>query len=452
MKGKLLICAYYFPPIGTPGSFRWKEFVKHLSSRGWKTDVLTIYTFRNHPNYDPKLLEDMSDEVRIFRTYPGVMHHLSSLLLSKGNTIASPEHSEGIAKQADNQQSTSPHTPDSFRQTVGKFLFKIFEKGLRAIFIPDEAVSWLPFALIKGRQLIKENSYDVIISSGFPFTCHILGFLLKWLSGGRPWIADYGDPWVYNPSFPLPRWRSFIDKKIESRVLKTVNKVIITTDKTKEHYLDLYPFLKSEDIKLITQGFSHVGFHEAPPETTDKFSIVYTGMFYKANEPFMFFDALKYVKEIWKDLEVIIAGNMPNDKYRRYAENNGLSEIVHFIGFVPQKRAFSLQKGASLLLLIGPSGGIQVPGKTYEYVAARRPILSIKVDDYDIASTVVERLKRGITVQNDSQKITESIIHLYNLWKNKRLESGFNLEYVDEFCWDRLTDKLEETILEATQT
>lgn len=431
---RLLICAYYFPPIGTPRSYRWREFVKRLS-KNWEIDVLTIHTFDNHPSYDPTLLEDLPDRVRIFRTYPGIMHHFASLFLSKA---------------IGNKQSTPHESQNSLKQRAGKFLFKAFEKKLRAIFIPDEAITWLPFMLIKGRRLIEENRYDAIISSGFPFTCHIGGFFLRHISRGKPWIADYGDPWLYNPSFPLPKWRSFIDKQIEFRVLKTVNKVIVTTEMMKEHYLNLYSFLKSEDIKVITQGFSHQGFHEPSPETTNKFRVVYTGIFYKDGEPFKFFDSLNHIKEIWKDLEVIIAGNMPNDEYKRYSDNNGLSKVIHFIGFVPQKRALSLQKGASLLLLIGHGGGIQVPGKTYEYVAAKRPILSIKMDSCDIASTVVGRFKRGISVENDPQKISESITHLYNLWKNKHLESEFNLEDVDEFCWDRLTERLEETILEVT--
>ena len=446
MKGKLLICAYYFPPIGTPRSYRWREFVTHLSSKGWKIDVLTIDTSNKHPNYDSKLLDNLPTEVRIFRTYPGIMHHFSSLLLSKRNAITSK------AKQSNNYEFTSPDTQTSFRQTIGRSLFRIFEKSLRTVFIPDEAVTWLPFAILKGRKLTKENSYDVIISSGFPFTCHIVGFFLKQASGGKPWIADYGDPWVNNPSFALPKWRSFIDKEIESRILNSVNKIIVNTDRTKDHYLNLYPFLKSEDIKVITQGFSKEGFHEVSPEITDKFRIVYTGVFYKDREPFILFDALTHVKEIWKDLEVIIAGNITKDEYKKYAENKGLSEIVRFIGFVPQKKALSFQKGASVLLLIGNRGGIQVPGKIYEYFASKRPILSITIDKYDIASTFVNRFKRGISVENDSEKLSESIIYLYNLWKNKRLESEFNLEDVDEFCWDRLAEKLEETILEATDS
>jgi glycosyltransferase involved in cell wall biosynthesis len=433
---RLLICTYYFPPIGTPRSYRWREFVKCLS-KNWEIDVLTIYTFNNHPNYDPKLLEDLPDRVRIFRTYPGIMHHFSSLFLGK----------------ATGNKRSIPHNGQiSLRQRVGKFLFKAFEKKLRAIFIPDETITWLPFVLARGKRLMEENRYDAIISSGFPFTCHIVGFFLKRISRGKPWIADYGDPWAYNPTFPSPNWRSFIDKKLESKILRSVNKVIVTTDKTKEHYLNLYHFLKSEDIEVITQGFSQEELKGISPETTDKFRIVYTGIFYKTRGPFVFFDALSSLKEIWKDLEVIIAGNMPNDEYKRYAENNGLSGIVRFIGFVPQKRALSLQSGASLLLLIGHGGGIQVPGKIYEYVAAKRPILSIKMDDYDIASTVVERFKRGISVKNDPQKISESIIHLYNLWKNKCLKSEFNLEDIDEFCWDRLTERLEETILEVTRS
>lgn len=437
MKGKLLICTYYFPPIGTPRSYRWREFVTHLYSKGWKIDVLTIDTSNKHPNYDSKLLDNLPTEVRIFRTYPGIIHHFSSFLLSK---------------DTDNREPTSSENQSPLKQRAGRSLFRTFEKSLRTVFIPDEAVSWLPFALLKGRWLIKENSYDAIISSAFPFTCHIVGYFLKQLSGGKPWIADYGDPWVNNPSFDLPKWRSFIDKEIESRILNSVNKIIVNTDRTKEHYLNLYPFLKSEDIKVITQGFSKKGFHEVSPEITDKFRIVYTGIFYKDREPFILFDALTHVKEIWKDLEVIIAGNITKDEYKQYAENKGLSEIVRFIGFVPQKKALSFQKGASVLLLIGNRGGIQVPGKIYEYFASKRPILSITIDKYDIASTFVDRFKRGISVENDSEKLSESIIYLYNLWKNKRLESEFNLEDVDEFCWDRLAEKLEETILEATDS
>jgi glycosyltransferase involved in cell wall biosynthesis len=304
---------------------------------------------------------------------------------------------------------------------------------------------------MKGNKLVKENSYDVIISSGFPFTCHIIGFFLKRFSGGKPWIADYGDPWVNNPSFPLPKWRSSIDKKIESKILRYANRLIFTTDKTKEHYLNLYPFLKSEDINVITQGFSHKEFSESMPERTDKFRIVYTGSFYKDGEPFIFFDALKRVKQNWKDIEVIIVGNMPNDEYKRYAENSGLSESVQFIGFVPNKRAISLQKGASVLLLIGHGRGIQVPGKTYEYIAAKRPILSIKMDSADITSFIVDRFKRGISVENDPLKISQAIIDLYNSWKTYRLESEFNLEDIDEFRWDKLANNLERTILEVAE-
>ncbi len=433
---RLLICAYYFPPIGTPRSYRWREFVKRLS-KNLEIDVLTIHTFDNHPNYDPKLLEDLPDRVRIFRTYPGIMHHFSSLLLGKAK---------------DNKQFNPNKRQIPLRRRVGKYLFRAFENKLRAIFIPDEAVTWLPFVLIKGKRLIEKNGYDVIISSGFPFTCHIVGFFLKRISHGKPWIADYGDPWAYNPTFLLPKWRSFIDKIIESKILKAVNKIIVTTDRTKEHYLNLYHFLKPQDIEVITQGFSQKEIEGISPETTDKFRIVYTGIFYKTREPFVFFDALSGLKDIWEDLEIIIAGDTSNDEYRRYTEDKGLSEIVRFIGFVPQKRALSLQKGASLLLLIGTAGGIQVPGKVYEYIAARRPILLIKMDSYDVASAVIERFKRGICIENDSKKISESISYLYNLWKNKRLDCEFNLEGVDKFSWDRLAEKLEKIILEITET
>jgi len=434
MKGRILLCAYYFPPTGTPRSYRWKEFVKQLSSKGWEIDVLTIRTSHDHPNYDPQLLENIPDEVRIFRTYPGIMHHLSGLLFSK---------------TSGNDKSALFYSYDSMRQGVGRLLFKFFENGLRYLFIPDEAVFWLPFALLKGYTLNKENSYDFIISSAFPFTCHILGFILKQFNRPIHWIADYGDPWVNNPLLPMPKWRSYTDKKIESKILKSANKLIVTTEKTKELYLSLYPFLRNENIKVISQGFSPEEYSEVSPETTNKFRIVHTGKFYKADEPLILFNALKQLKQIWKDLEIVITANLVNDDYKRYIETNGLSGIVNFVGLVPHQRAIALQKGASLLLLIGHRGGIQVPGKIYEYTAAQRPILSIKNGDDDLAAKLVEKLNRGITVRNDLQEIKESLKQLYNLWKNKNLDRNFDLEYVDEYSWNRLADVLNETMIEA---
>jgi glycosyltransferase involved in cell wall biosynthesis len=437
MRGRILICAYYFPPIGTPRSYRWKEFVKQLFSKGWEIDVLTIRSSQNHPSYDPQLLENIPDEVRIFRTYSGIMHHLSSFLLSK---------------TTGDSRSSLFHSYESMRQGMGRLLYNIYETGLRYLFIPDEAVVWLPFALLKGFALNRENRYELIISSGFPFSCHVLGYILKQFNGDTHWIADYGDPWVNNPILPMPKWRSWTDKKMESKILKSANRIIVTTQETKEHYLSLYPFLRNENIKAISQGFSPEEYNEVSPETTNKFRIIHTGKFYKANEPIKFFHALKQLKQIWKDLEIVITADLVNDNCKSYVKNNGLSEIVRFSGFVPHQRAIALQKGASLLLLTGHRGGIQVPGKIYEYIAAKRPILSIKNDDTDVASKIVEKHNRGIVVQNNPQMIKDSLMHFHNLWKNRNLDRKFNLEYVDDYSWDTLGNKLHETILEAQQT
>jgi glycosyltransferase involved in cell wall biosynthesis len=435
MKGKILLCAYYFPPIGTPRSYRWKELVKQLSLRGWEIDVLTIRVSQNHPNYDPELLEDIPNDVTILRTYPGIMHRLSALLMKKPFNTECSSLNHGV----------------SLRRWIGEFLLSIFEKGFRTLLIPDEAATWIPFALITGRKLVRKNNYDLIISSAFPFTSHVAGYFLKYFDNGKAWIADYGDPWVSNPYLRVPKWRAKIDKRLETVLLKSASKIIVNTDTTKDHYLSLYPFLKPQDIKVITQGFSREGFLESPPETADRFRIVYAGIFYKDREPYAFFDALKNLKEIWKDVEVIIAGNISKAEYHRYAKDNGLSEIVRFIGFVPQKRIFSLEKGASVLLLIGNRGGIQVPGKVYEYFASKRPILHITLDENDITSALVEKFRRGISVANDPKKLSESITYLYNLWKSKRLDKEFNLKEIDEFCWDILAEKLEETILDVME-
>ena len=155
---------------------------------------------------------------------------------------------------------------------------------------------------------------------------------------------------------------------------------------------------------------------------------------------------------MWSDLEIVMTGTMVDSEYKGYIKNNGLSEIVRFVGFVPHKTAIALQKGASLLLLMGHRDGVQVPGKLYEYVAAQRPILSIKYEEADLSSKIVEKLNRGITVQNNPQMIKNALIHFHKLWKNKDLDRSFNLKHVDDYSWDRLGNKLHEAILETQQT
>src|SRR5919109_814038 len=64
---KVLVIAYYFPPLGLSGVQRTLKFVKYLPQFGWEPTVLTV-TPTGYYAQDPSLLEEIRDRpIRIER-------------------------------------------------------------------------------------------------------------------------------------------------------------------------------------------------------------------------------------------------------------------------------------------------------------------------------------------------------------------------------------------------
>ena len=65
---RVLVMAYYFPPMGLSGVQRTLKFVKYLPEFGWEPMVLTTNS-GSYYAYDDTLLDELtSDKIKIFRT------------------------------------------------------------------------------------------------------------------------------------------------------------------------------------------------------------------------------------------------------------------------------------------------------------------------------------------------------------------------------------------------
>ena len=421
---RILVCTPTFPPTSGPRSLRWIQFTDYLSRKGWEVDVLTITPLPGSPRYDAESLRTLPERVAVHRTFPGVLYSLIYRYASKRTVTAEGQGGRGKSR-------------------FSKMVRKLDQVG-RSLLIPDGSIEWLPFALRRGRMLCKDNRYDALVSVGYPYTSHVIAsFLRKHVRG--PWIADYGDPWSFFPYF-LPPWRKAIDRRLESLLLKRMDKIIVTTEETKAGYLSHFPFLKGEALEVIPQGYNREQFSAVEPEKPEGFRIVYTGVFYgKIREPFTFFSAVSELTDI--DLEVVVAGRV-EDVYREYVAKQGLGGQIRFAGNIAHDRSVALQKGATLLLLLGNLSRYQLPSKVYEYLASKRPILSVRYQEADIASRMVEKYRRGLVIENDKEKIKKAIRSLYSDWKEGRLEKRFDLKEVEEYSWDSIDVKFERVVRE----
>src|SRR3954452_11809910 len=161
---RVLIVAYYFPPLGGAGSLRVSGLATHLPEYGWEPTVLAP---RNGAYYrDPQI---PFSERQVIRTPSIELSRTGKRLLRAGGT-------DLVAAE-----------PDRARVAVRS-------AARAALYFPDAQVGWYAPALVTARRALREHRFDAIVSSSFPITAHLVARRLH-RRMRIPWIAEFRDPW-----------------------------------------------------------------------------------------------------------------------------------------------------------------------------------------------------------------------------------------------------------------
>lgn len=411
---KILMIAYPFPPYGGM-SQRTVYFANHMADKGHQVDVIAATPSILFHGYDDGLVSLISDKVRVHRTFAGTLHHLRYRIRHINKKIRNDD--SGIVLKIDR------------------------------ILSPFSTSEWLPLGFLRSARLCRSNDYDLVYCHGDPYIANVLALMLKKIFK-VPWVMYVGDPRYFGIYSSFKR----VLKRLESVCLKSASSIVVNCPETRDGYLRHFPEIERKKYHVITDGFDRRRFDEIAGETSEKFRIVYTGVFYNSvREPVELFKALgSLAGEGLGEIELVIAGEEAG-RYRKIIGEQGLDGRVRFLGHQPHDRAISLQKGATVLLLIGWSGGYQVPGKLFEYLAAQRPIMVVRYDKDDVASRIVDRYQSGVIVDNNAGEVAATIRKLHGLWKENRLEAAFNLDEKEEFTWEKLSGDLEDLFVSVTE-
>lgn len=417
MSKKVLIIAYYFPPVGGGGVQRTSKFVKYLLRLGWEPLVLTvkekIYR-KTHRKLDVTLLDDILNGVRVVRT--------DSIDLAD------------ISKAVKTRIEANPS-----RLSLKSLINKI--SGL--IINPDSQMFWIPIATIEGLKLIKKYKIDVIYSTANPWSDHIIGAIIKKVTG-RPWVADYRDAWNTNPYLVhSSRARKEIQLFLEKQVIKLADKVIFATEGMKKDYNQMF-----EDGKFVTirNGFDPDDFISAKPKKFFKFTILYSGNIWPYTRPYYFISAMsnwiKKYPEIRKDIMINFLG-IVDEETKSFIRKENLEDIVSLTGYLPHKESISLLLGADVLLLTIDEGGKSIlTGKIFEYLASGRPMLAL-VPPLGMAADLLRKEGRGefIVGPRDVESIENKIMSLYIKYKNGCLPI-YPVHNLEAYTRRKATEKL----------
>lgn len=379
---KVLMVAHQFPPVGGSGVQRTVKFVKYLRNFEWEPVVFTRATGRMSLK-DETLFKDIPKGIKIIRSaafdfseFPGIL---------------------GIP---------------------GKILN-------RKILIPDGEFLWQFFGRHKAYSEVRDSHTDLIYTTSYPYSDHLLGLYLKRKFPGIPWVADFRDEWTKNPNiidYKYGKFRTDVEKKLESEVLYNADRVIANTPFMMENFLIDRNELRDK-FDVIPNGYDEEDFRNLSfkPPKNKRFTITYAGLLYGRRKPDRFFEAagkLLSQKGIPKNrFRIRLIGNFKMQHLFNLLSKNGLEDVAEVLPYMKHHESIrQLLKSDALLLVAGEGEEAFYLGKIFEYMYTGRPILAV-VPERGAAADLIRNSGTGLVAETtDTNAIAENLLRLYNSW------------------------------------
>jgi len=238
---------------------------------------------------------------------------------------------------------------------------------------------WIPFAVRKGKSLVKALNMDVVLSSFPDFASLKVAEKIAEVTKTKL-ITDFRDPpyWIYDniKSTAKSRYHQMIVEKAISRSQCVLACTTLAKKSLAEHYNI------NEKITLISNGYDAELIAQLPAyraENKGIFEIVHIGSFYDDGRDIKpIVKALEGHSTAQKPIKLRLVGDYPDAATIKYINEISKSLVVAIEPPVPIVKALSIAKQAdALLLLQGQRFNRQIPAKVYEYLALNRPIWAV---------------------------------------------------------------------------
>ncbi len=351
----LLVVAYFFPPLGGGGVQRTVKFLKYLRPLGWRAEVVTVRAARSWV-VDPTLAAEVPADTVVHRT----------AALTPGPLGVGRDGARGVRSAA---------------------AIRWLRRLSSLVLVPDAYAGWFPFALARARERLEAGGIDAVLTTSSPDTAHLVGLVLR-ERFQIPWIADFRDPWMRRLTFQAPTAAHHkLHHWLEGRVLERADRIVVTNEATRDDFLARHPKIPAARLAVIPNGFdpedlAPLNQQLRPPRNADELVLTHTGLLSGKRTLAPIAAAMSRIfaehPELRQRLTLRQIGPR-EDVNDDIVARAGIGDRVVFLP--PTTHAAILeemtQAGALLLLeAAGPEGQLITPGKIFEYLASRGPILA----------------------------------------------------------------------------
>jgi glycosyltransferase involved in cell wall biosynthesis len=383
---KVLLIAFHFNQTNAVASKRLRGIAKYLPQFGWEPIIIvpklnnSINEEYKYENLNFKIVEtdyeDMVDKWK--KKFKNIL---------KGQNDSNLYFNEKVTINNENFTINNENKNNKSNKTQNKLISKSISMAGEIFAYPDGEKYWYEPAMEVSKEIIEINNIKAIISSSWPATSHIIAKDLK-NQYNISWIADFRDIWNMNPYLNHTFIRTYFEKKLEIETLQYADVLTTTTNLAKKTLEKLHP---NKKIYTITSGFHleeivnnySLDNRENPLKKSEKLNFIYAGLLYGGKrDPTLLFSGIRQLidegKIKAKNLELDFYGD--EDNLKNLAKKYNIENIVNINGFISHKDVLQKQKESQALVLLSWNNKKEemfLPGKIFEYLAAKRPVLSI---------------------------------------------------------------------------
>ena len=296
------------------------------------------------------------------------------------------------------------------------------------------------------RDFLEKENIDSIITTGPPHSVHLIGDGLKQKFDVR-WVADFRDPWTsigYHKKLKLTKSSQQKHKELESRVLNNADKIIVTSETTKSEFEGI----TKKPISVISNG--HDSNYKGSSNLDDHFTITHIGSLLTGRNPK---NLWKVLSEIARENEVFranlqleflgVVSQDVMDSLHRYE----LEPYIKLKGYVSHAAAIRKQRSSQVLLLIEidseETKGI-IPGKLFEYMSAKRPILAVGPENWEVTGLIKETDTGKIFVYKSHSDLKDVILNWFKAFKDRSL--SVSPKNIEKYSRRSLTEELSKLL------
>ncbi len=363
----LLVC-YYWPPSSGGGLMRWFKMSKYWEDKNHK---LIIYTPQvdNPPGYDPTLESQIPSNLEVIKSPIWEPHKLYARFMGKKD--------KGVYSGFIQEE-----------KPTWKSRLSIWIRS--NLFIPDARMFWIRPSIKRIWKLTRDKKIDTIITTGPPHSMHLIGLGLKKKGLDARWIADFRDPWTeidYADQLTLTSWSRKKNERLEKEVMSSADELVTVTWSSKPKFEQIG---NRTDVQVITNGFDPADYKDLPESLDEKFTICHLGSMSQNRNPDNLWKALQEIclsdPKFKQDLSIKLIGDVDGMIIKKL-KSFDLKSNLDKRDFMPHSKGLKELATSHLILLMMTKSSMSkstIPGKAYEYLAIKRPILAIGESGSDV--------------------------------------------------------------------